>query len=117
MGSSIPGPKIHTPCTRLLAQGFLVELPVVCLWRIARVADVALGIVACPVIGVVPVAFEAVGNEESIVVEADFDGEILFAADAAVGKLLIAFAAGTTVDCREGAAVGTAHGELLYAVA
>ena len=71
----------------------MVELPVVCLWRIAIVADVALRIVACPVIGVVPVAFEAVRNDESIVVEADLDGEVLFAADTAAGELLIAFAA------------------------
>ena len=110
-------PAMLTGRKRLLAQGLLVELPVVFIWRIAIVADVAQGIVACPVVGVVPGAFEAVRNEESIVVEADIEVEGLFAADAAVRELLIAFAARTAIDCREGAAVGTAHGELLYAVA
>ena len=56
-------------------------------------------------------------NEESIIVEADLDGEVLFASDASMGKLLIALAAGTARHYREGAAVGTAHDELLYAVA
>jgi hypothetical protein len=62
-------------------------------------------------------AFEAVRNEGSIVVEANFDGEVLSAADAAAGELLIAFPGGTARDCREGAAVGTAHDELQVAVA
>jgi hypothetical protein len=63
------------------------------------------------------VAFELVRDQGCFVVGAGLDGEVLFAADAAVGELLIALAAGAGREHREGTAVGTADGELLYAVA
>jgi phage-related protein len=57
------------------------------------------------------------GKKKVVEVRAGFEGEILFAADAAMGQLLVAFGAGKARDRRVRAAVGTAHDELLDAVA
>ena len=78
---------------------------------------IALCTVATPCVGVVPGTFEKVRKKQILVVGADFDGVILFAADTAMGELLVAFGAGKPSNRREGAAVGTAHDELQYAVA
>jgi len=103
--------------TRLLAQDFLVVFPVVFLWRVAKVAEEALRAIATPVVGVVPVAFEEVGKKQVVVIGAGFDGQVLFAANSAVGQLLVAFRACKARDRRVGTAVGTAHDELQVAVA
>jgi hypothetical protein len=59
--------------------------------------------------------FKAMGNEQILEVGAGFECVILFAADTAVGHLLIPFCARKARNRREGAAVGTAHDELQYA--
>ena len=76
-----------------------------------------MGTVATPVVRVVPVAFEAMREKEALEIKAGFECRILFAADAAVGHLLVPLRAGKTSDRRERAAERTAHDELQDAVA
>jgi len=56
-------------------------------------------------------------KEQVFVVGAGLESMILFAADAAVGHLLVALCASKTGDRRKWATVGTAHDELQVAVA
>ena len=124
----IPGFRIETWDTRsfwdgrtwsarLFAQHLPVILPAVVVGRIAHGAEVALRAVASPVVGVVPVAFEKMREKKAVEIEAGFERKVLFAADAAVGHLLVPFCARKARDRREGTAVGTAHDELQVAVA
>ena len=73
--------------------------------------------VASPVVGVIPMTFKAMGNEQILVVGAGFECVILLSADTTVGHLLVDFRASKARDRRKGAAVGTAHDELQVAVA
>jgi hypothetical protein len=83
----------------------------------AHPSEEALPTVASPVVCVIPVAFKTMGNEQILVVGANFEGRVLFPANAAVGQLLVTFCASKTRDLRKRAMVGTAPNKLQVAVA
>jgi hypothetical protein len=105
-------------CERLLfSKQLLVILQLVVVFLIAQITAIVLSAVADPAIVVVPCAFKVMGKKQAFEIGASLEDKILFAADAAVGKLLVAFRACSTSNRRIGAAEGTAHDKLQVAVA
>lgn len=102
---------------RLLAKHFLVPLAKVAVTRITHPPEVALRAVAAPAVGVVPMTFERMREQQVFVIGAGLEDEVLFAADTTMGELLVALGASKPSNRRERAAVGTAHDELQVAVA
>lgn len=101
----------------LFAQHLQVVLQAGIVFCFAHGTQVGLRAVAAPVVGVIPVAFEAMGKKQVLEIRTRFDSEILFAAHAAVGQLLVALRARSASNRRIGAAEGTAHDKLQVAVA
>jgi len=73
--------------------------------------------IAPPAPRVVPRAFKDMRKQQILEIETRLDNEILFAANAAVGQLLVALRARSASNRRVGAAEGTAHDKLQVAVA
>jgi hypothetical protein len=115
--SCFRGPGIYNLGARSFAQQLLMPLAKVAVGRIAHPPEEALCAVATPIVGVVPVAFEAMREQQIFEIGAGSESVILFAADAAMGHLLIPFCTGKARDRRVRAAVRTAHDEVLDAVA
>lgn len=87
----------------LFAQQLLEVTLAVIVRREAHRTAVALDPIATPAIGIVPVALEKMWKKQVFVIEAGLQREILFAADAAVGHLLVPLCARNTRNRREGA--------------
>ena len=109
--------SIPNPDQKLFSKKLTVVSLAVVVFAASHGAAVALRAVAAPVVSVVPVAFEAMGKNQVLEVGAGFEREILFAANAAVGELLVALRTRSAGNRRIGAAVGTAHDILQVAVA